>query len=105
MYYKIKEGNFILGVGETNGKIEKPNIEIKKEEFYDILKIIRTRKKDQRLMEKDGKIYYEEFPGYDPISEEDKDGLTPDQAWKIIESSNISKENKALLKDYIYKEG
>ena len=33
-----------------------------------------------------------------------KGGLTPDEAWKIIESSNISKENKALLKDYIYKE-
>lgn len=104
MYYKIKDGDFILGIGETDGKIEKPNVEIKKEEFYNILEIIGTRKKDQRLMEKDGKIYYVEVPGYDPIPEEDKGGLTPDEAWKIIESSNISKENKALLKDYIYKE-
>ena len=33
-----------------------------------------------------------------------KGSLSADEAWKIIESSNISKENKALLKDYIYKE-
>lgn len=37
--------------------------------------------------------------------DESKGSLTPDEAWKIIESSNISKENKALLKDFIYKEG
>ena len=42
-----------------------------------------------------------------PIPEDPDKGkyMTPDEAWKIIESSNISKENKALLKDYIYKEG
>ena len=34
-----------------------------------------------------------------------KGGLTPDEAWKIIESSNISKEHKSQLKDFIYKEG
>ena len=31
-----------------------------------------------------------------------KGGLDPEQAWKIIESSNISKENKQKLYDYIY---
>lgn len=63
--------------------------------------------------------FNENIPIFDPIWEEtekeiiqkwvertdpSKGGLTPDEAWKIIESSNISKENKALLKDYIYKE-
>ena len=42
-------------------------------------------------------------PSYD--DDPSKGGLTPDEAWKIIESSNISKENKQLLKEYIYKEG
>lgn len=31
-----------------------------------------------------------------------KGGLETDEAWKIIESSNISKENKSKLKEFIY---
>lgn len=56
----------------------------------------------------EGKVLIETEKGYeyaDPPEDPGKGDLTPDEAWKIIESSNISKENKQLLKDYIYKEG
>ena len=54
----------------------------------------------------DGWIELKEADAPDYSDEgEGKGSMTPDQAWKIIESSNISKENKQLLKDYIYKEG
>ena len=56
----------------------------------------------------EGMVVYETEKGYEygkaPDPDPGKGELTPDEAWKIIESSNISKENKALLKDYIYKE-
>ena len=48
-------------------------------------------------MKKEDAPSWDEDPG--------KESLSADEAWKIIESSNISKENKQLLKDYIYKEG
>lgn len=107
MYYaKVKDGDYIVGIVKYNTK-EDVGIEIKEEEYLEILKIIGTRKKDQRLLEQDGKIFYVDVPGWDDREPDDpgKGGLTPDEAWKIIESSNISKENKQLLKDYIYKEG
>lgn len=108
MYYaKVKDDDYIIGIIKHKQKV--PNgIEIKEEEYNAILKIIGTRKKDQRLLEKDGKVYYVDVPGWDDQEPDDKgkdESLTPDDAWKIIESSNISKENKALLKDFIYKEG
>lgn len=53
------------------------------------------------------KYFKQTANGYEAVYEESssKGTMTPDEAWKIIESSNISKENKALLKEYIYKEG
>lgn len=41
--------------------------------------------------------------GYEAIYKEDpsKGELTANEAWKIIESSNISKENKSKLREFI----
>ena len=105
-YSKTMDGEYIVGVRKSPMDIVS-GTEIKEEEYNAILKIIGTRKKDQRLMEKEGKIFYVDVPGWDDREPDDpgKGSMTPDEAWKIIESSNISKENKALLKDYIYKEG
>jgi len=103
-YFKVYDGEYIIGIGQ-NPVLPKGTVEIKKEEYDTILAIIKTRKKDQRLLEKDGKIYYVDVPGWDDQEPDPgKGGLTPDKAWKIIESSNISKENKSLLKEFIYKE-
>ena len=53
----------------------------------------------------EGMVVYETEKGYEygkaPDTDPDKSGLTPDEAWKIIESSNISKENKAKIKELL----
>ena len=72
---------------------------ISKEE-YEIIRNMYQKAKPGYVVTYDGKEYT-----YMQIDDPDKGGLTPDEAWKIIESSNIRKENKQLLKDYIYKEG
>ncbi len=75
---------------------------IAEKEFYNILEMIRKCPEDMILTETEKGYEYIKNPYYvDPS----KGSLTPDEAWKIIETSNISKENKALLKDFIYKEG
>ena len=101
----IKDG-YIIGIRKSPNDII-TGTEISEKEYLMILDIIKTRKKDQRLLEQDGKIYYVDVPGWDDQEPDDpgKGSLSADEAWKIIESSNISKENKQLLKDYIYKEG
>lgn len=101
----IKDG-FIIGIRKSTNDII-TGTEIDEKEYLMILDIIKTRKKDQRLMEKDGKIFYVDVPGWDDREPDDpsKGGLDPDKAWKIIESSNISKENKQKLYDYIYGKG
>lgn len=74
---------------------------ISKEE-YEIIRKMYQAANPGYAVTYDGKEY-----SYIQVEDPDsgKGGLTPDEAWKIIESSNISKENKQLLKDYIYKEG
>lgn len=54
----------------------------------------------------EGMVVYETEKGYEygktPDYNQDKNSMTADEAWKIIESSNISKENKSKLKEFIY---
>ena len=80
------------------GTINSGKGNISKEEYETIRKMYQDAKPGYTVTY-DGKTY-----SYIQIDDPGKGGLTPDEAWKIIESSNISKENKALLKDYIYKE-
>lgn len=76
---------------------------ITEKEYNNILEMIRKCPPDKILTETKKGFGYIDNPYY--LDDPSKGGLDPDHAWKIIESSNISKENKALLKDYIYKEG
>ena len=99
MYYKAVENGYILCI--STNKIGK---EISEKEYLQIMKIVKKApepKEGKVLMLRDSDLTYEYV---DEPDDPDKGGLTPEGSWKIIESSNISKENKALLKDYIYKE-
>lgn len=94
-YFKMIEDDIIVSISTIDGV--KGNIDEK--EFL-MLKELFNKMPTDKMLNKDLKYVDRPIPE-DP----DKGSLTPDEAWKIIESSNISKENKALLKDYIYKEG
>ena len=56
-------------------------------------------------VEKSGFVEMKEADAPSWDDDPSKGGLDPDKAWKIIESSNISKENKQKLYDYIYGKG
>lgn len=94
-YYKTIEDDIIVSINTVDGT--KGNIDEK--EFL-MLKELFNKMPTDKMLNKD--LKYVDRPMGD---DEGKGSMTPDDAWKIIESSNISKENKALLKDYIYKEG
>ena len=68
-------------------------------EFSEVYSLIKDMPEGKVLIETEKGYEYKDAPD-DPS----KGSLTPDEAWKIIESSNISKENKSLLKEFIYKE-
>ena len=98
IYYKtiVEDGIVCLSTVNEEGKGN-----ISEKEYNNILELIIKCPEDMILTETEKGYEYIKNPYYvDPSKGE----LTPDEAWKIIESSNISKENKALLKDYIYKE-
>lgn len=102
-YIKVTDDGYIIGIGE-NPKKEGNLSEKEYKELSEVFAKMPEPKEGYvvKLREKDLTWIQVEKPEEpDP----DKSGLTPDDAWKIIESSNISKENKQLLKDYIYKEG
>lgn len=69
---------------------------ISKEEYETIRKMYQNAKPGY-VVTYNGKEY-----SYMQIEDPSKGGLEPDEAWKIIESSNISKENKSKLKEFIY---
>lgn len=94
-YFKTIEDDIIISISTIDGV--KGNIDEK--EFL-MLKELFNKMPTDKMLNKD--LKYVDRPIEDDPS---KGSLTPDDAWKIIESSNISKENKALLKDFIYKEG
>ena len=93
-YFKTIDDGIIVSISTIDG--QKGNIDEK--EFL-MLKELFNKMPTDKMLNTDLKYVDRPLPE-DP----DKGGLTPDEAWKIIESSNISKENKSLLKDYIYKE-
>ena len=97
IYYKTLDEDGVVSVNTLNEK-GKGNIDEK--EYSMIIELFRKMPVGKVLIETEKGYEYADAPD-DPS----KGGLTPDEAWKIIESSNISKENKQLLKDYIYKEG
>ena len=70
---------------------------IDEKEYNEIYSLIKDMPEGKVLMETDKGYIYADAPD-DPS----KGGLDPDEAWKIIESSNISKENKRKLKEFIY---
>lgn len=94
-YFKTIDDDIIVSINTVDGA--KGNIDEK--EFL-MLKELFNKMPTDKMLNKD--LKYVDRPMDDASG---KGSLTPDEAWKIIESSNISKENKALLKDYIYKEG
>ena len=101
-YIKVVSDGYILGIGE-NPKMDGNITEKEYKELSEVFAKMPEPKDGYvvKLREKDLTWIQEEKPAEpDP----GKSVLTPDEAWKIIESSNISKENKTLLKDYIYKE-
>lgn len=102
-YFIAMDGEYVLGIGTGNG-----GNEISEKEYNEIMKVIHAgHKSNQRMICKDGKYIYIDVDGWNDSPEypdPGKGSLSDDEAWKIIESSNISKENKQLLKDYIYKE-
>ena len=94
-YFKTIEDDIIVSISTIDGV--KGNIDEKEflmlKEFFNKMPTDKMLNKDLKYVDR-------------PIPEDPDKGkyMTPDEAWKIIESSNISKENKQLLKDYIYKE-
>ena len=69
---------------------------ISKEEYEKIRKLYQDAKPGY-VVTFDGKEY-----SYMQIEDPSKGSLTPDEAWKIISSSNISKEDKEKLYKFIY---
>lgn len=74
-YGKVKDSDYIIGIftASTDQK-RKSASSITKKEYDKILSMIRKgRKKDERLIEKDGEYYYVVVPGYDD-EEKSKEG-------------------------------
>lgn len=102
-YIKVISDGYILGIGEN----PRMNGNITEKEYADLITVFNKKPEDKdgyilKLNEKDLKWEYIKKPD-DPDT--GKESITHDEAWKIIESSNISKENKQKLYDYIYGKG
>ena len=95
-YYRTIGDENIVYISTLN-KEGKGNIA--KEEYETIRKMYQDAKPGY-VVTYDGKEY-----SYMQLYDPSKGGLEPDEAWKIIESSNINKENKQKLYDYIYGKG
>ena len=96
IYYRTIGDENIVYISTLN-KEGKGNIS--KEEYETIRKMYQDVKPGY-VVTYDGKEY-----SYMQIEDPSKGGVEPDEACKIIESSNISKEKKQKLYDYIYGKG